>query len=199
MSSESRLPRGLPIVGYTTRRHLILDLDNTTRYGARAITKKIQWEWPKVGDCLILSSSVKPDRVRLIFNKWGRPLVVHDRRNFHLIFDNGIGYNLSCRICRVLAGLGILNPDYVRIREFRGDMTLRISPAVLYNEIKPIPSIVAWVYNDYTTRRDGYIRHYLRVKKGAEILFSGLLDSKRVADYRADDTDRGGEKRSVYP
>jgi len=199
MYSASSPRRGSPIIGYTTRRHLILDLDNANRLGARAIAKKIMWEWPKVGDCLILSSSTKPDRIRLVHNKWGRPLLYHDRENFHLIFDNGIGYNLSCRICRVLAGLGILNPDYVKIREFRGDMTLRISPAYLYDEVKPIPHIVEWVYNDFTTRRDGYIRHYLKVKKGVERLFACLLDTENVADYRTHDPDRGGQDGSVDP
>ena len=199
MSSASTINRGHPIVGYTTRRHLILDLDNTTAYGARAIALKIMWEWPKVGDALILKSSEKPDRVRLIFNKWGRPLVVHDRRNFHLVFDNGIGYNLSCRICRTLAGLGILNPDYVRIREFRGDMTLRVSPAVLYDEVKPIPSIVEWVYNDYTTRRDGYIQHYLNVKKGVETLFSLPRYAEHVADDRPDEGRDRAEHGPIDP
>ena len=199
MSYASPPRRGFPIVGYTTRRHLILDLDNTTEYGARAIVKKIQWEWPKVGDCLILKSSEKPDRVRLIFNKWGRPLLIHDRRNFHLVFDNGIGYNLSCRICRVLAELRILNPDYVRIREFRGDMTLRVSPAVLYNEVKPIPSIVEWVYTAYTTRRDGYIQNYLKVKKGVEMLFSLPRYAEHVADYRTDESPDRSVQGSVDP
>lgn len=199
MSFALSHPRGYPIIGYTTRRHLIIDLDNTTGRGARSIVKKIMREWPKVGDCLILSSSTKPDRIRLVHNKWGRPLLYHDRENFHVIFDNGIGYNTSCRICRVLAGLGILNPDYMKIREFRGDMTLRISPSRLYNEEKPIPQIVEWVYNNFTTRRDGYIQHYLKVKKGVECLFLRLGYTEHVADNRPYDPDRGAEQGPIDP
>lgn len=191
--SEKCLPRGLPNIGYTTRRHLILDLDNSSLSYVRAMARKIMWEWPKVGDCLILCSSEKPDKIRLIFNKWGRPLLIHDRHNFHLIFDNGIGYNLSCRICWVLAELGILNPDYVKIREFRGDMTLRVGPTFTHDEVKPPPKVVERVYNNYTTRRDGYIDQYLKMKKIGELLLLTQGYAEAQANYGAHGTDRTGQ------
>lgn len=181
MSSKSHPPRPAPVLGYTTRRHLILDLDNTTLSYARAIVKKIQWEWPKVGDAIILSSSEKPDRVRLVHNRWGRPLLYHDRHNFHIVFDNGIGYNLSCRICAVLAEIGILNRDYVKIREFRGDMTLRIGPLITHDEVKGPPKLRARVFNNYTDRHDGFIDHYLKIKKMGELLST----SKHYAEAKA--------------
>jgi len=197
--SDRSTDRGFPIIGYTTRRHLILDLDNTTKQGARSIAHMIIKEWPKVGDALILSSSPGLDRIRLVYGKWGRPLLYHDRGNFHLIFDNGIGYNLSCKICQVLAVLNVLNRDYVRIREFRGDMTLRISPSRLYDEDKPIPHIVGWVINELTTRSDRYIEHYLKVKKGVERLFTCLPDAERVPYNRPDHRDRGPVQGPVDP
>lgn len=147
------------------------------------------WEYHKVGDCLILRSSEKPDQIRMIFNKWGRPLIYHDRSNYHLIFDNGIGYNLSCRICETLAGLGILNPDYVKIRKFRGDMTLRVGMLITYNEIKYPPVVLKRVYNNFTTRKDGFIGQYLEFKKNSELCFIALTDSVNISQNSRDRTD----------
>ncbi len=183
MFSKSPHPRGLPVLGYTTRRHLILDLDNTTIDGALWVAHKIMFEWPKVGDCAILRSSVKPDQIRLIHNKWGRPLLYHDRNNYHLVFDNGIGYNSCVRICEVLAGLGILNPDYVKIRQFRGDMTLRVGVLITYNEIKYSP-VFRWKASNFLTKRkDGYIDHYLEFKKSAERALFALTDTIDITDH----------------
>jgi len=72
-------------------------------------------------------------------------------------------------------------------------MTLRISPSRLYDEDKPIPSIVGWVINELTTRRDGYIEHYLKVKKGVERLFTCLPDAERVPHDSPYHADRGPE------
>lgn len=183
------MSRGFPVLGYTTRKHLLLDLDNTTLDGAFWVAAKIMSEWSKVGDCLILRTSDKLDQVRLVYNKWGRPLVIHDRSNFHLVFDNAIGYNLSTRICHVLADLGILNEDYVRIRDFRGDMTLRVSPKARHNEIDPFPVLSDIIWNPFTTRRDGYINEYLRFKKKVELLFLSLAVPVSVTGDRRDRTD----------
>lgn len=171
MYSRSLPPDPIPIVGYTTRRHLILDLDSVTLYKARSIARKIMWEWPKVGDCLLILSSEGTHRLGVRYTRMGRPLVIYARDNYHLVFDNGIGYNLSCRICETLAHLGILNRDYVKIREFRGDMTLRVGPAVLLERYKPVPRVIERVFNNFTRRRDGYIPHYLRFKKKVERVF----------------------------
>jgi len=78
-------------------------------------------------------------------------------------------------------------------------MTLRISPAHLQNEVKPIPHLVEWVYNNYTTRRDGYIRHYLKVKKGVETLFAGLSDTEGVANDGTNRPNRTRQQRTVNP
>lgn len=145
------------------------------------------WEWHKVGDCLILLSSGKVDRVRLVYNKWGRPLLIHDRANYHLVFDNGIGLNLCTRICHVLAGLGILERDYMKIREFRGDMTLRVSPAYLSESSKPMPRVADLIYNNFTNRSDGWISYYLRIKKSVESLFS-LKHEAKAQTHKARDS-----------
>lgn len=187
--SVSATRRGAPVLGYTTRRHLILDLDNTSLDYARRMARMIQREYPKVGDCLIVRTSDKPDRVRLIYNKWGRPLVRHDRQNFHLVFDNLIGYNSCCRIIVTLAGLGILNRDYVRIREFRGDMTLRVSEAYLMDEVKPVPDVLEWVINKVPRVGDGYIDHYLKFRKIGESLSLALAHTVSVPDDRGNPAD----------
>ncbi|GAI76497.1 unnamed protein product [marine sediment metagenome] len=170
MSSEPNTVRGELILGYTTRRHLILDLDNTGLDYAISMVSTIMAEWPKVGDCLVLRSSTTVDQVRLAYNKWGRPLVIHDRPNYHLVFDNLIGYNSATRICRVLAGLGVLEEDYDKIREFRGDMTLRVSQATLYAGLKPVPEEAAYIENPRAQRSDGYIGRYRKFKKIGELL-----------------------------
>ena len=165
MSSKPSTGKGELILGYTTRRHLILDLDNTGLDYAIRMAGLIMENWPTVGDCLVLRTSELRDQVRLAYNKWGRPLVIHDRPNHHLVFDNLIGYNTAARICRTLAGLGVLEEDYDKIREFRGDMTLRVSPATLYAGVKPVPREVAYVHSSHVDYSDGYIGEYRRFKK----------------------------------
>ena len=156
--------------GYTTRRHLILDLDNSGLPHVMGLVSQIMEAWPKVGDCLILQTSKDQDQVRLAYNKWGRPLVIHDRPNHHLVFDNLIGYNTAAKICRCLAGLGVLEADYEKIREFRGDMTLRVSISIKYAGISPVPVEVAYCLNTMANCSDGYIGEYRKFRKIGERL-----------------------------
>jgi len=191
--SKKPTDRGDLILGYTTRRHLILDLDNTGLDYALRMANLIMKEWPKVGDCLILESTTQPDQVRLEYNKWGRVLVIHDRPNMHLVFNNLIGYNTASRICRVLAGLGVLEPDYEKIREFRGDMTLRVSEAVMMDTTKPVPKEVAYCHNMRTARSDGYIGDYRKLKKIGELLALRGLVPEGVPDDERDGPQSGRE------
>ena len=191
--SKKPTGRGGLILGYTTRRHLILDLDNTGLDYAIRMALLIMQEWPRVGDCLILESTTQPDQVRLAYNKWGRVLVIHDRPNYHLVFDNLIGYNTAGRICRVLAGLGVLEEDYEKIREFRGDMTLRVSEAVMMDLTKPVPREAAHCHNMRTTRSDGYIGDYRKFKKIGESLLGCTTVSKSVPGDQGDGS-QGGSK-----
>uniref|UniRef100_A0A6M3X511 Uncharacterized protein n=1 Tax=viral metagenome TaxID=1070528 RepID=A0A6M3X511_9ZZZZ len=187
--SKKPTDRGGLILGYTTRRHLILDLDNTGLEYAERMAYMIMREWPGVGDCLILQSSDYQDEVRLAYNKWGRPLVIHDRPNYHLVFDNIIGYNTAAHICRVLAGLGVLEEDYDKIREFRGDMTLRVSRAVMMDHVKPLPVECLFLHNRHTERSHGYIGYYQKFKKIGELLGDRLGHSEGVPDDGSDSPD----------
>jgi len=130
MSSENSRLKPLFVIGYTTRRHLLIDLDDTTKEKAMRITKMIQKEWPEVGSCLLMLSSTGKDRELIKYSNYQRPFHKRDRQNIHLVFDNLIGYNKCCKICQVLAELRIVNKAYTDIRKFRGDMTLRVSPKV---------------------------------------------------------------------
>ena len=185
--------RGALILGYTTRRHLILDLDNTGLDYALRMVGLIMKEWPRVGDCLVLESTTQPDQVRLAYNKWGRVLVIHDRPNYHLVFDNLIGYNTAARICRVLAGLGVLEEDYDKIREFRGDMTLRVSQAAMMDLTKPVPREAALCMNMRSGPSDGYIGDYRKFKKIGEALLSRSAVAEHVPDDQGDGAQGGSE------
>lgn len=195
--SEKFRPRGNLILGYTTRRHLILDLDNSTLEKTTRIARMIMREWPKVGDCLILRSSEGSGCLRIRYSRMGRPLVTYRRDNYHLVFDNGIGYNASCRICETLAGIGILNKDYVRIREFRGDMTLRVGPSILIAGNKPIPEPVGAIITRRSDKKDWWILHYLRCLDIARSLFSPDHYPEDEADQREDRPDHSREEPPV--
>ncbi len=182
MSSKLNTHKPGLIMGYTTRRHLILDLDNSGLPHVMGLVSQIMAAWPKVGDCLVLRTSKHQDQVRLAYNKWGRPLVIHDRPNHHLVFDNLIGYNTAAKICRCLAGLGVLEADYEKIREFRGDMTLRVSISVKYAGVSPVPREAAYCHNIRITHSDGYIREYRKFKKIGERLARLRLGTEGVPD-----------------
>lgn len=193
MFSKKPTGRGALILGYTTRRHLILDLDNTGLEYAARIVEMIMREWPEVGDCLLLMSTDAVDRVRLAYNKWGRPLVIHDRPNYHLVFDNLIGYNKATRICRTLAALNVVEPDYDKIREFRGDMTLRVSESIMMEQVKPVPKEALYTHNSGSDHSDGYIREYLKFKKIGELLALRSGHAEGVPDDDRDGSDSGPE------
>ena len=158
-------------IGYTTRKHLLLDLDNTTRLKAERLAAQIHQLEPSTGDTIILCSSTQNLQQRVKYSKYNKPYVQTKRDNYHLVFDNAIGYNSCVRIIETLAQLGVLNRDYMKIRQWRGDMTLRVSPVVLSNEHKPIPTIVSFVQNPHSTRRDGYIWVYLNFLNAVRTIF----------------------------
>jgi hypothetical protein len=95
------------IVGYTTRKHLLLDLDKThSLFATEHLIRMIQKEYPDVGDCLISESSLD---------------------GFHCIFNNKISWSRIMHIARILTGLHIVNRNFTKVRMFREDLTLRIS------------------------------------------------------------------------
>lgn len=194
---EERTYKGLKrvppnfLIGYTTREHLLLDLDNTTQERAHKLTAMIQSEWPQVGDCLILLSSTNPLTVNIRYSWNGRPWITTFRNNYHLVFDNIIGYNTACKICETLAELGVLNADYTKIRRFRGDMTLRVScENQSTGGVKPPPEPVEYLLNTAQKWRDRKIEDYLAFRSAA----LGLSPAaKMVAEVRA----HGGPAKSL--
>ncbi|MCJ7621742.1 MAG: hypothetical protein MUP64_16180 [Anaerolineae bacterium] len=150
------------IIGYTTRTHLLLDLDDTSIEKARRLADLIIHQWPELGDCLILQSSLKPLNVGLKYSWNNHPWMSRESPNYHLVFNNRVGYNKCCKICEVLAWLGVLNKDYTKIRTFRGDMTLRVSHQNLSTgAVKPPPEPVELVLNLASKWSDGMINEYL--------------------------------------
>jgi len=149
------------ITGYTTRRHLLLDLDKTTLAKVSRLTRMIMAEWPEVGDALILRSSEGSGRIDTKYDNFHRPYHRLDGDSYHLVFSGDIGYNKACRIIEALAGVHILNRDYVKLREFRGDMTLRVSASVLSGGVKPAPVAVVGLKNEKQGRVGDGVAEYL--------------------------------------
>ena len=179
------------IIGYTTRTHLLLDLDDTSLEKAQRLAGLIIREWPEVGDCLIVESSRKRLNVRVRYSWNNHPWMSRESPNYHLIFDNRVGYNKCCRICETLAELGVLNRDYAKIRTFRGDMTLRVSHQNLSTgAVKPPPFPVMLIHNMSAKWSDGMIDDYLAFRDAA---LGGLPAAKMVAEVRA----HGGPAKSL--
>jgi len=171
------------IIGYTTRTHLLLDLDDTALTKAARLADLIIREWPEVGDCLIVASSTKELNVRVRYSWNNHPWMSRESPSYHLIFNNRVGYNKCCKICETLAELGVLNKDYAKIRTFRGDMTLRVSHQNLSTgAVKPPPSPVMLIMNLTVERRDGMIGVYSAFRDAA---LGGLPAAKMVAEVRA--------------
>ena len=193
------------IVGYTTRQHLLLDLDDTSFNKARRLALMIMREWPEVGDCLIMSSSRKHLNVGLKYSWNNHPWMSRESSNFHLVFNNRIGYNKCCTICETLAELGALNKDYAKIRTFRGDMTLRVSPQNLSTgAVKPQPFTIGFIMNRATERRDGMIGVYSafldavsRLCTGAEVVPEVRADGGADARLEAQKDHNGQRLRGV--
>lgn len=95
------------IIGYTTKEHLILDLDKThSLWATERLVRMIQNEYPDLGDCLISQSSYD---------------------GYHCIFDNKITWKRIMHVSRTLTGLNIVNRNFTKVRSFREDLTLRVS------------------------------------------------------------------------
>jgi hypothetical protein len=122
-------------------------------------------EWPEVGDCLILLSSEKKIALNLRYSWNGAPYHKQVGSSYHLVFDGLIGWNKAAHICETLAGLRILEKDYEKIRTFRGDMTLRISPVRLLTGLKPAPVCVCGIKNKGYDGSGRGISDYLNTRR----------------------------------
>lgn len=159
------------IMGYTSRLHLMLDFDDITFARAKALTKIVQHKWPKVGDALISQSSPGSKEFKCTYYLKFLPHYAKTRPSYHIIFDNLIGYNTVMTITQTLADSKILERNYMRVRHFRGDLTLRITPTHLSTGLKPAPEVKAFIPNKYTQKHDGYISLYTQALGQAKALF----------------------------
>lgn len=199
MSSASHTTKPHPIIGYTTRRHLIIDLDDTTLTKTMKLVDMIMKEYPEVGSCLILLSSKGRDRLRIKYSNYQRPYHKRDRLNLHLVFNNLIGYNKACRIIGTLAGLFILDKDYLKIREFRGDMTLRTTPKINMMSYQGYPEELAYVVNPYSKKIGNYIKKYLRFLAVCRSLPLPELETQSTTNDHPDRADTSTQDRTIDP
>jgi len=159
------------IVGYTTRDHLLLDLDDSSLPKVKGLVDKVMESYPEVGDALILLSS--PHELDIKVNYYDAlPRFSVTRESYHVVFSGRIGYNKCCKICASLASVNILERSYIRCRNFRGDMTLRVSPSELSTGVKPAPVAVCAIHNkQYEGNGDG-IEEYLDFRRASRGIFT---------------------------
>lgn len=128
------------VVGYTTQDHLLIDLDNSSEFIAKQITKDIQDEYPFVGDALLVRSSDK---------------------HHHVVFDDFVPWTRLVRIIEVLADLGIVQKNYAQVRTFRRDLTLRISDKKGEDRYRPVPNVLCEILCSHDCNHHYGISKYL--------------------------------------
>jgi hypothetical protein len=163
------------IIGYTTREHLVLDLDNTSLSKVIGLVCQIIYDYPDVGKCQIMQSSAEKGLQFTRITKKGIPRLHLPKACYHLIFDNRIGYKRCMHIILTLVDLGVLDQQYKRIRMFRGDMTTRVSPMVLSDTVKEAPEPIMQILNIYNSHADGMIKVYHKLRHSVSSLFLGCL------------------------
>lgn len=165
------MTKGL-IVGYTTKDHLLLDLDETSLFDVSKLAILLIREYPEIGNVLILSSSTpsKPNYTK--FDAKGIPQFRFTYQNFHIVTDNKIGYDRCLEIIDDLVELDVLQAEYRKIRLFRGDMTLRTSAKPLVHRTVPPPKVEQLIINRLCGIHDGKI-----------IEFCQFLDNTKKALY----------------
>lgn len=152
-------------IGYTTQQHLCIDLDNTTYYKVRCLVNMLMKNYTDIGDCVIMRSSTKQQAETWIYKpikQLIKKVVLH---NYHLIFNNLVGYERCCHVIETLAHLGVINEEYVKIREMRNDMTLRVSETVNVEYVKPKPVFIEYIQNPYCKKDGKGIYLYARLRR----------------------------------
>ena len=183
MTCLAKSHHNLLIVGYTTRRHLCLDLDNTTEAKALKVIDLIMTEYPEVGDCLLIVSSWKKELLELKHAIERYPYVRIKRPCFHLVFCAHIGYNKCVKIIEALAEVGILNQEYVKLRRWRGDMTLRVSPSILTSGVKEAPFPITYIRNKQYLGAGEGIHEYLNFRACVLFALRSDPDPEHQPDY----------------
>jgi hypothetical protein len=130
------------IAGYSTREHLILDLDGSKSTSkAIKLVRLIQREFSDVGSCLICESS---------------------KGKHHAIFNARLSWSRILEICRTLWGLELLDRNFIKVRSFREDLTLRVSAVArsLGDHGPPVPVAFIRANGPHTGFRgiDSYLR-----------------------------------------
>jgi len=173
MYSEQYLQQHKLIVGYTTSQHLCIDLDDTSLYKVTKLIQILQQSYPELGNALIMHSSTRNVEHTVRINRHGIPRHILKRESFHVIFNNKIGSIRCWEIIGTLIDLDIEPPQVRQIRARRRDMTLRVSPMVLSNGIKPEPKPYRTVPSCYYGKQDGMIKQYLAFLYATNNLFKG--------------------------
>lgn len=143
------------ICGYTTKEHLILDLDKThSLWATEKLVHMIQSEYPDVGDCLISQSSYD---------------------GYHCIFDNKISWQRIMHISQTLTSLDIVNRNFTKVRSFREDLTLRISSIDRGMEKSEAPKPVKYIVTYGSNFRDDDVVSLNEIHREA-CKFSGIFE-----------------------
>lgn len=152
-------------IGYTTRNHLCLDFDNTSYFKVANLVKILMRNYPEIGDCITLVSSRPPQLERWKYPPGKPPQKQTRAHNYHVVFNNRLSYERSCKIIETLAYLGVLDEAYIKIREMRNDMTLRVSQTVNVEQTKPKPALIEYIQNPYCKINGKGIFLYNRLRK----------------------------------
>lgn len=157
--------------GYTTRNHLLVDLDDTTLRKTLVICRMLIKEYPELGDCLITLSSEKKDSLDYVYFPAHKPKPKRVGNSYHLIFNNTVGFNKCYQIIRVLAGLSIIEWNHGHLRKYYRDMTLRTSHRITMEKVEPPPTPLIYIFNQNSTKNDNRIHDYYALLKTSYKVF----------------------------
>jgi len=172
-SSKWHIDEPRIIIGYTTNEHLLLDLDHTSLYKVTKLVQLLQYNYPELGNVLVMRSSIEQKEPYTRINRKGIPIERVPKISFHVIFNNSTGYAKCRDIIETMVTLNILPREFRLIRAKRGDMTLRVSPATLSDRVKPAPTPWRTIPSPYNGKQDGMIKQYLAFLYAANNLFKG--------------------------
>jgi hypothetical protein len=130
------------IIGFTTNHFLLLDFDETTLNKVEGISRIILEQY-NLGSYIIMLSSEQKSKVIFKVNEnsaYYIPKTIDG--SYHVIFGKAIPYTEICNIIVTLSELDIMNKSYANIRNWRGDVTLRISPDYSEGAFRPIPKLL---------------------------------------------------------
>ena len=137
------------VSGYSSRHHLLLDLDNTTPYKAIKLTEWILSKWKDLHACLLMISSTQDDIGIFYMVRDGNvlPHVSVRRWNIHAIFDGWQSTKQVRRRMTTLSDIGVISKVYHDISKFRNSMTLRISSKLAEDRYRPVPAYLTYLGN----------------------------------------------------